>query len=209
MTRMKRELRLEELLSNDLPFWQQGIRLAGVDEAGRGPLAGCVTAACVVMPPDSRILWVDDSKKLSQARREKVYDEIMSAALFVGIGRVEPEEIDRINILQATMKAMREAARGAQADLYLVDAVQSLGLDGEERALIHGDALSYSIAAASIAAKVSRDREMEALDSAYPMYGFARNKGYGTAEHVKALKEYGPCPVHRRSFIARLLGEGA
>lgn len=208
MTRISRELRMEELLSYDLPVWRQGLRLAGVDEAGRGPLAGCVMAACVVMPPDSRLLWVDDSKKLTQSRREKVCEEIMETALFVGIGRVEPEEIDRINILQATKKAMREAAVQARADIYLVDAVKQLGLDGEERAVIRGDALSYSIAAASIVAKVARDREMEALDIGYPMYGFARNKGYGTAEHIKALKKHGPCPVHRRSFITRLLSEG-
>lgn len=208
MTRISRELRMEELLSYDLPVWRQGLRLAGVDEAGRGPLAGCVTAACVVMPPDSRLLWVDDSKKLTQSRREKVCEEIMETALFVGIGRVEPEEIDRINILQATKKAMREAAAQARADIYLVDAVKQLGLGGEERAVIRGDALSYSIAAASIVAKVARDREMAALDIGYPMYGFARNKGYGTAEHIKALKKHGPCPVHRRSFITRLLSEG-
>ena len=140
MTRLSREDRLEQLLSCDLPFWRQGIRLAGMDEVGRGPLAGCVTAACVVMPSDSRILWVDDSKKLSPSRREKVYEEIIRTARFVGIGRVEAEEIDRINILQATMKAMRQAANGAGAGIYLVDAVQHLGLDGEERALIHGDA---------------------------------------------------------------------
>lgn len=207
MTLGKREQRLEQLLSYDSPLWLQGIRLAGMDEVGRGPLAGCVTAACVVLPSDSRILWVDDSKRLSQARREKVYDEIIASALFVGLGRVEPEEIDRINILQATRKAMRSAAEGAEADVYLVDAVQRLGLDGEERALIHGDALSYSIAAASIVAKVVRDREMEDFDKQYPMYGFASNKGYGTAEHIRALREYGPCPIHRRSFISRLMGE--
>lgn len=205
MTRLSRENRLEQLLSCDLPFWRQGIRLAGMDEVGRGPLAGCVMAACVVMPPDSRILWVDDSKALSQSRREKVYDEIVRAALFVGIGRVEAEEIDCVNILQATMQAMRQAAKGAGAGIYLVDAVQRLGLDGEERALIHGDALSYSIAAASIVAKVVRDREMIEADKQYPMYGFARNKGYGTAEHIKGLREYGPCPIHRRTFIGRLL----
>lgn len=209
MTRLSREDRLEQLLSCDLPIWRQGIRLAGMDEVGRGPLAGCVTAACVVMPSDSRILWVDDSKKLSPSRREKVYEEIIRTARFVGIGRVEAEEIDRINILQATMKAMRQAANGAGAGIYLVDAVQHLGLDGEERALIHGDALSYSIAAASIVAKVMRDREMEELDKRFPMYGFAKNKGYGTAEHIQALREYGPSPIHRRSFIGRLLSKEA
>ena len=209
MTRLSRVDRLEQLLSCDLPFWRQGIRLAGMDEVGRGPLAGCVTAACVVMSSDSRILWVDDSKKLSPSRREKVYEVIIRTARFVGIGRVEAEEIDRIKILQATMKAMRQAANGAGAGIYLVDAVQHLGLDGEERALIHGDALSYSIAAASIVAKVVRDREMEELDKRFPMYGFAKNKGYGTAEHIQALREYGPSPIHRRSFIGRLLSKEA
>lgn len=209
MTRVNREEKLRRLLAVDAQYRGAGLRLAGIDEVGRGPLAGCVMAACVVMPPDSRILWVDDSKKLSKARREKIFEEIMDTALYVGIGRVEPEEIDRINILQSTIKAMRQAAAGAGADVYLVDAVGGLGLDGREEALIHGDALSYSIAAASIVAKVSRDRVMEELDAVYPMYGFARHVGYGTAEHIRALKEYGPCPLHRRSFISRLMEEKA
>lgn len=202
---MKREERLQALLQVDVPLWQAGRRFAGMDEVGRGPLAGCVLAACVIMPQEPALLWVDDSKRLSEVRRERVYDEIMACALFVGIGRAEPEEIDRMNIRQATRAAMRRAAQGAKADLYLIDAEQSLGLDGEERAIVHGDALSYSIAAASIVAKVTRDRQMRTLDIQYPGYGFARNKGYGTAEHMQALHTLGPCPAHRRSFIGRIM----
>ena len=199
-----REARSRELAEFDQAFRLRG-SIAGMDEVGRGPLAGNVVTACVMMPPEPRILWVDDSKKLSESRREKVYDEIMALALFVGIGQVGPEEIDRINILQATRKAMEQAAAAAPADLFLVDAVQGLRLPGEEIALIRGDALSYSIAAASIVAKVTRDRQMAEMDRLYPEYGFIRNKGYGTREHIEALKKYGPCPIHRRSFIGNLI----
>ena len=176
-----------------------------MDEAGRGPLAGNVVAACVVMPPQPLLLWVDDSKKLSPARRDKVYDEIMAHALFVGVGQASPEEIDKINILEATKNAMRRAAKDAPADVFLLDALSGLGLPGEERGIIHGDALSYSIAAASIVAKVTRDRQMLALDQQYPGYGFAKHKGYGTAQHIAALREMGPCPAHRRSFIGHFV----
>lgn len=199
-----REARSRELAEFDQAFRLRG-SIAGMDEVGRGPLAGNVVTACVMMPPEPRILWVDDSKKLSESRREKVYDEIMALALFVGIGQVGPEEIDRINILQATRKAMEQAAAAAPADLFLVDAVQGLRLPGEEIALIRGDALSYSIAAASIVAKVTRDRQMAEMDRLYPEYGFIRNKGYGTREHIEALRKYGPCPIHRRSFIGNLI----
>ena len=148
---------------------------------------------------------VDDSKKLSAIRREKVYEEIMKTALYVGIGRASAEEIDRINILQATMNAMRRGAADAKANIYLIDAVKNLGLDAPEIPLIHGDAVSYSIAAASIVAKVTRDRELKALDELYPQYGFAKHKGYGTAEHIAAIKKYGPCPAHRMTFIGKFL----
>jgi len=197
----KREERLQILTQTDLPLWQQGICFAGMDEAGRGPLCGNVVAACVVMPPSPLLEWVDDSKKLSASRREKVYDEIMRTALFVGVGEASPEEIDAVNILEATKNAMRRAAQGCPAQLYLLDALSNLGLPGEERGIIHGDALCYSIAAASIIAKVTRDRQLEQLDQIYPGYGFAKHKGYGTAQHIAALKELGPCPAHRRSFI--------
>lgn len=181
--------------------------LAGMDEVGRGPLAGDVVTACVILPRESQILWVDDSKRLSEYRREKVYDEIMSEALFVGIGRRTPGEIDIMNILEATKAAMRQAAADARADVFLIDAVTALGLSGREVSVIHGDANSYAIAAASIVAKVTRDREMRQLDALYPEYGFARNKGYGTAEHIAALRKYGPCPIHRRSFISHFTGK--
>ena len=204
MAGKNREERLQFLLETDLPFRNLGI-VAGMDEVGRGPLAGNVVTACVVMPEDSRILWVDDSKKLSETRREAVYDEIMQTALYIGIGMVTPEEIDAINILQATKKAMRKAASQVPADVFLVDAVNGLGLNGTEVPIIKGDACSYSIAAASIVAKVTRDHQMIELDKMYPEYGFARNKGYGTAEHIEALKKYGPCPFHRRSFIGHFV----
>ena len=197
----KREERLQTLLQTDGPLWEQGICFAGMDEAGRGPFAGNVVAACVIMPPTPLIEWVDDSKKLSPARRDKVYDEIMQTALFVGVGEASPEEIDAINILEATKNAFRRAAENAPAALYLLDALSNLGLHGQERGIIHGDALSYSIAAASIIAKVTRDRQMLEADRMYPGYGFAKHKGYGTPQHITALKELGPCPIHRRSFI--------
>ncbi len=205
-TRKSRQERVQELLAFDAKWRDLGL-VAGIDEVGRGPLAGDVVTACVIMPPEPALLWVDDSKKLSEARREAVYEEIMAHALYVGIGRVGPEEIDRINILEATKAAMRQAAAQVPADAFLVDAVRELGLKGQEIAIIKGDATSYAIAAASIVAKVTRDREMRLLDEKYPQYGFARNKGYGTAEHIAALKQYGPCPCHRRSFIGHFVGD--
>ena len=181
--------------------------VAGIDEVGRGPLAGNVVTACVVMPKEPLLPWIDDSKKLSEVRREKVFQEILDVALYVGIGQSTPEEIDHINILEATKKAMREAAAQVPADVFLIDAVTGLGLKGQEIPIIKGDATSYAIAAASIVAKVTRDRQMIELDKEYPAYGFARNKGYGTPEHIAALKNLGPCPVHRRSFIRNFCNE--
>ena len=201
----KRLERLQTLLQADAPLWEAGVRFAGMDEAGRGPLAGSVVAACVVMPKEPLIAWVDDSKKLSPQRRDKVFDEIMASALFVGIGQASAEEIDQYNILEATKMAMRRAAEGAPADVFLIDALSGLGLPGEERGIIHGDALSYSIAAASIIAKVTRDRQMLELEAQFPGYGFAQHKGYGTAQHIQALKEKGPCPAHRRTFIGHFV----
>ena len=197
--------REQAMIAHDMTFWAQCERVAGMDEAGRGPLAGDVVAACVIMPGAPTIDWVDDSKKLSPVRREKVYEEIMRIALYVGVGRASAQEIDEINILQATMNAMRRAAAGAQANIYLIDAVKNLGLDAPEVPIIHGDAVSYSIAAASIVAKVTRDRELIELDQQYPQYGFARHKGYGTAEHIAAIRQYGPCPIHRMTFIGKFL----
>ncbi len=198
---VNREERAETLMAYDRPYRMNGKIAAGMDEVGRGPLAGNVVTACVVMPEEPLIVWIDDSKKLSERRREKVYDEIMKYALYVSIGEVGPEEIDRINILQATKTAMRTAAARIPADFFLIDAVTELGLNGKEIPIIRGDATSYSIAAASIVAKVTRDRQMLEADSRWPEYGFARNKGYGTKEHIEALKKYGPCPIHRRTFI--------
>ena len=196
-----REKRAADLMAYDHNYKNTGLVVAGMDEVGRGPLAGNVVTACVVMPDEPLISWIDDSKKLSESRREKVYDEIIRYALYIGIGEVSPEEIDTINILEATKKAMRIAASAVPADIFLIDAVTKLGLKGREVSIIKGDATSYSIAAASIVAKVTRDRQMAELDSLYPQYGFARNKGYGTREHIEALKKWGPCPLHRRSFI--------
>lgn len=201
----KREERLRILTQTDAPLWEKGVAFAGMDEAGRGPLAGNVVAACVIMPPMPLLPWVDDSKRLSPARREKVFDEIMQTALFVGVGQATAAEIDEINILNATKNAMRRAAQGAPAALFLIDALEGLGLPGEERGVVHGDALCYAIAAASIVAKVTRDRQMLALDAEYPGYGFARHKGYGTPEHIAALRALGPCPAHRRSFIGHFI----
>ena len=197
--------RVRILLGFDRGYRSGNSMIAGMDEVGRGPLAGNVVTACVVMPENPAILWIDDSKKLSESRREKVYDEIMEHALYVGIGEVGPEEIDRINILEATKKAMRMAAGKVPADIFLIDAVTGLGLKGKEIAVIKGDASSYSIAAASIVAKVTRDRQMAEMDRLYPEYGFVRNKGYGTKEHIEALKRIGPCPIHRKSFIGHIV----
>ncbi len=197
--------RRQALYDYDLALWRAGERFAGIDEAGRGPLAGPVVAACVVFPPAAAIIdFIDDSKKLSEKRREEIFGEICRRAEFVSVGQVEAEEIDRINILEATRLAMRRAALGAPAPLFLIDAVKDLGLEGSERPIIHGDAVSYSIAAASIIAKVTRDRQLRALDARYPGYGFARHKGYGTAEHMQAIRELGMCPEHRRSFLKNL-----
>ena len=200
-----RNMRAAELMAYDGQYRQDGLVLAGMDEVGRGPLAGNVVTACVVLPADYFNPWIDDSKKLSESRRKKVYEDIMEHAVHVGIGQVGPEEIDEINILQATKKAMVSAASGVPADVFLIDALSGLGLKGQEIPIIKGDATSYSIAAASIVAKVVRDRQMIELDRLYPEYGFARNKGYGTKEHISALKRIGPCPMHRKTFIGHFV----
>lgn len=202
---INREEHAKSLMAFDAQYRSESILTAGMDEVGRGPLAGNVVTACVVMPEEPIISWIDDSKKLSEKRREKVYDEIIANALYIGIGQVSPDEIDEINILQATKKAMRIAAEQVPATIFLIDAVENLGLNGKEIAIIKGDAASYSIAAASIVAKVIRDRQMVEADRLYPEYGFIRNKGYGTKEHIDALRKYGPCPIHRRTFIRNFL----
>ena len=203
---MDRNERIAQLTAQyDMPLWRQGAVFAGIDEAGRGPLCGNVVTGCVVMPPEPLIPWVDDSKKLSEKRREQVFEEICETALYTGIGEATPEEIDRLNILEATKLAMRRAAEKIPAEVFLIDAVKNVGLAGREVPIIHGDALSYAIAAASILAKVTRDREMRELDLRCPGYGFARHKGYGTAEHIAALRKLGPCEAHRRSFIGHFV----
>jgi len=196
---------MEQAYRHDLALWEQGLVFAGIDEAGRGPLAGCVTAACVVMQKEPRLPNIYDSKHLSEKQRSEAFERIREQALFVGVGHVEADEIDRINILEATRLAMRKAAAGAPVDTFLVDAVADIGLSGRELPLIGGDAASYSIAAASIIAKVTRDRLMQELDAMYPAYGFARHKGYGTRQHMDAIRQLGPCPAHRKTFLTRIL----
>ena len=203
------EEKLQRLTQLERGLWAEGHVIAGIDEVGRGPLAGPVVTACVSIPADRLVPGVDDSKKLTEKRREALYPLLMEAAGYAETCFIWPEEIDAINILNATKKAMETCAAGFSGSIILVDAVQGLRLPCESRALVHGDALSYIIGAASVVAKVTRDRYMIQLDEKYPMYGFARNKGYGTAEHIAALKRYGPCPAHRRSFIRGILGEEA
>ncbi|MCI7098050.1 MAG: ribonuclease HII [Lachnospiraceae bacterium] len=187
----------------------QGCVFAGIDEAGRGPLAGPVVAAAVIMPRDCALLYVNDSKKLSAAKREELFNLIMDTAVSVGVGMASPGRIDEINILQATYEAMRDAVSRLEThpDMLVNDAVVIPGIAVPQKAVIKGDAKCYSIAAASIIAKVTRDRIMEQYDSLYPEYGFAGHKGYGSAAHIAALKEHGPCPIHRHSFIGHFVAE--
>ena len=177
--------------------------ICGIDEVGRGPLAGPVVAGAVILPKDCDILYLNDSKKLTEKKREALYDEIMEKAVATGIGLVSPARIDEINILQATYEAMRMAISNlkVQPDLLLNDAVTIPEVSIRQVPIIKGDAKSASIAAASIIAKVTRDRLMVEYDSVLPGYGFASNKGYGSAAHIEALRKLGPTPTHRRSFI--------
>ena len=190
--------------------------IAGIDEAGRGPLAGPVVAACCILPKDAVILYLNDSKKVTALRREALLPEIKEKAIAYGIGTVDEKRIDEINILQADYEAMRIAVQKTSAmlqakgladapGLLLNDAVTIPGVEIPQESIIKGDAKSVSIAAASILAKVTRDHLMEAYDAQYPEYGFARNKGYGTKEHIEALKRLGPCPIHRHSFIGHFV----
>lgn len=183
--------------------------ICGVDEAGRGPLAGPVAAGAVILPKDCEILYLNDSKKLSESRREELYLEIQEKAVAWAVGLSSPQRIDEINILQATYEAMRSAIGqlSPAPDLLLNDAVRIPELAIEQRPIVKGDAKSVSIAAASIMAKVTRDHIMYEYDKAYPEYGFAKNKGYGTADHIAALKKFGPTPIHRRSFIGHFVEE--
>ncbi len=184
--------------------------ICGIDEAGRGPLAGPVVAGAVILPKDCRILYINDSKQLSEKKREELYDIIMEEAVCCAVGYASPERIDEINILQATYEAMRQAvsALTPQPDILLNDAVTIPGVSIRQIPIIKGDAKSITIGAASIIAKVTRDRLMQEYDKVYPQYDFAGNKGYGCAAHIEALKKYGATPIHRRSFIKGILPPG-
>ena len=201
--------KLERLTRIEKELWAQGRAVAGMDEVGRGPLAGPVVTACVSIPEGRLVPGVDDSKKLSEKKRESLYDLLIAAADYCEITYIPREIIDEINILNATRRAMEACAAGFRPEngIILIDALDGLRLPCEGRAIVHGDAESYMIGAASVIAKVARDRHMTELDEIYPQYGFARNKGYGTAEHIAALKEYGPCPEHRRTFIGHFVRE--
>ncbi|MBQ8973342.1 MAG: ribonuclease HII [Clostridia bacterium] len=206
-SRRKRESNEEKLIrltEIERTLWAEGHAIAGIDEVGRGPLAGPVVTACVSIPKDRLVLGVEDSKKLSEKKREALYAPLLNAADYAETCFISPQEIDEINILNATKRAMERCAQGFRG-IFLIDAVQGLRLPGESRSIIHGDALSYMIGAASIVAKVTRDHYMIELDQKYPMYGFARNKGYGTKEHIEALRRFGPCPEHRATFIQGIL----
>lgn len=211
--------RLNELKRIEYEIYMQGVRsIAGIDEAGRGPLAGPVVVACAIMKKDSMIEGVNDSKKISEKKRERVYEEIINEAIAVGVGIVSQTEIDRINILNATKQGLKLAVKDMEEDLQrksreinkpeiiLVDALTKIDTDNiPYRSIIKGDSKSYSIAAASIIAKVTRDRIMRQWDEVYPMYGFGKHKGYGTSAHISAIKEYGLCPLHRRSFVKNII----
>lgn len=180
--------------------------ICGIDEVGRGPLAGPVVAGAVILPRDCRILYINDSKQLTEKKREELYDVIMEKAVSCGLGYASPERIDEINILQATYEAMREALGKLvpQPEILLNDAVTIPKVDIRQVPIIKGDAKSITIGAASIIAKVTRDRLMTEYDKVFPEYGFAANKGYGSAAHIEALKKHGPTPIHRKSFIKNL-----
>jgi ribonuclease HII len=195
----------EDLYNYDLSILKKG--LAGIDEAGRGPLAGPVVAACCMMNLDEMVKGINDSKKVSEKRREALFEVIKEKSLYA-ISIINNETIDEINILNATKRAMEECIHSMpeRPELILVDAVE-LRSDIPLRAIIKGDATSYNIAAASILAKVTRDRIMREMDILYPEYGFAKNKGYGTKEHIDALIKYGPCPIHRFTFIKNFIGD--
>ncbi len=206
--KLSEEERLFKLSEYEREYWEKGIFPGGMDEVGRGSLAGPVVSACAVMPKEPLIPYVNDSKKLSEGRREKLFAQLCEAALCYGIGWIGPDVIDEINILQATRAAFKQAYCSMERppEHVLVDAVKDLDIPAKQRAIIHGDALSYSIAAASIIAKVTRDRYMCEMSLVYPQYGFERNKGYGTKEHIEALRNFGPCPIHRLSFLKNIEG---
>ena len=202
----KEKLRMDEMLQYERKYSHLGF-LCGIDEAGRGPLAGPVVAGAVILPQDKKILYLNDSKKLSPAKREELYDVIMAQAKAVGVGYASPARIDEINILQATYEAMRAALDqlSVKPQILLNDAVRIPKVDIPQVPIVKGDAKSISIAAASIIAKVTRDRLMMEYDRIMPQYGFASHKGYGSSAHIAALKQYGPSPIHRKSFITHFV----
>lgn len=201
----KEQERLENLKEIEKEWYQKGAkRICGIDEAGRGPLAGPVVVAAVIMPEDSMIEGVNDSKKVSEKKREKLYDEITSNAIAWGVGIIDQNEIDKINILNATKESLTKALTELveKPDIILVDALTGIDTLGiPYQSIIKGDAKSYSIAAASIIAKVTRDRIMRQWDEIYPQYDFEKHKGYGTKAHIEAIKNYGICPLHRKTFV--------
>ena len=204
----KEKERLKQMREFEREYEHLGY-ICGIDEVGRGPFAGPVVAGAVILPPDCEILYVNDSKQLSEKMREQLYDEIMEKAVSVAVGYASPQRIDEINILQATYEAMREAVSklAVTPQILLNDAVTIPQITIPQVPIIKGDAKSISIAAASIVAKVTRDRRMREYDKIMPEYGFASNKGYGSKEHIESIKKYGPTPIHRRSFIHNVTGE--
>lgn len=209
MARETAQEKLERMTRIERELWQRGLRVAGIDEVGRGPLAGPVVTACVAVAEGDLVLGVDDSKKLSEKKREALNEQLLACAKYAKIGSVDAAGIDQMGILVATKRAMEQAAEGFHGGYFLIDAVTGLALPGQSQSMDHADAISYMVAAASIVAKVYRDKIMREFHEIYPQYGFLSNKGYGTAEHIRALKEYGPCPIHRRSFIRNFVAPEA
>lgn len=200
----KEEERLKKLKQIEDTIYAGGVKkIAGLDEAGRGPLCGPVVVAAVIMPEESMIEWINDSKKVTEKRREILYERIIQEAISYSIVIISHEDIDNLNILQATKLGFEQCIRELEVkpDMILLDAITNIDTQAiEYESIIKGDTKSYNIAAASILAKVTRDRIMREYDSIYPEYGFEQNKGYGTAKHIEAIKKYGLCPIHRRSF---------
>lgn len=207
VTAIEKEIQRTESLKKFEYEYEQFGYVCGIDEVGRGPFAGPVVACAVILPPNSQILYLNDSKKLSEKKREELYDVIMKEAVAVGIGMRDSVRIDEINILQATYEAMRDAIANlkVQPAVLLNDAVTIPGVEIKQIPIVKGDAKSVSIAAASIVAKVTRDRMMVEYDKQYPGYDLASNKGYGTQKHIEALQTQGPTPIHRRSFIGNFI----
>ena len=201
--------RLNKLKEFEKKLYEDGVKyIAGIDEAGRGPLAGPVVIGCVIMKPESFIEYVNDSKKVSETKREMLYEKITNEAIAWSTGIVDEKEIDELNILNATKKALTEAIDKLEVkpDVILVDALDKIDTKGIKYiSVIKGDAKIYSISAASIIAKVTRDRIMKEYDEVYPQYGFAGHKGYGTAKHIQAIKEHGICPLHRKTFTKNFI----